>query len=66
MQDLAVDQIIALHGEIIARDGGDGRLLSEGNLHQLVFRANLIPEPVPRAAFTFYCSYRIPGIPGGK
>jgi hypothetical protein len=66
MQDLAVDQIITLHSAIIARDGVDGRLLSEGNLHQLVFRANLIPDPVQRAAFAFYALIAYPAFREGN
>jgi hypothetical protein len=66
MQDLAVDPVITLHGAIIARDGGDGRHLSEGNLHQLVFRANLIPEPIPRAAFVFYALIAYPAFREGN
>lgn len=66
MQDLAVDQIITLHSAIIARDGGDGRLLSEGNLHQFVFRANLIPDPVQRAAFVFYALIAYPSFRDGN
>jgi prophage maintenance system killer protein len=59
MEDLTVEQVIAIHTRIIGRDGGDSRIISEANLHQMVFRANLIPECVPRAAFTFYslCAY---------
>lgn len=66
MQDLAVDRIIFLHRAIIERNGGDGRLLSEGNLHQLVFRANLIPGPIPRAAFAFYSLIAYPAFREGN
>jgi hypothetical protein len=66
MQDLAVDQIITLHTAIIARDGGDGRLLSEGNLHQFIFRANLIPDPVQRAAFAFFALIAYPAFREGN
>ncbi len=66
MQDLSIDQIIATHRRIIARDGGDGRLLSEGNLHQLTFRANLISSPVPRAAFAFYSLIAYPAFREGN
>jgi prophage maintenance system killer protein len=66
MQDLLVDQIITLHKIIITRDGGDGRLLSEGNLHQLVFRANLIPGTLPRAAFVFYSLVAYPAFREGN
>jgi prophage maintenance system killer protein len=59
MEDLTVEQVEAIHTRIMAKENGDCRILSEANLHQLVFRANLIPECVPRAAFIFYsvCAY---------
>jgi prophage maintenance system killer protein len=59
MEDLTVGQVEAIHHRIMMAKKGDCRVLSEANLHQLVFRANLIPECVPRAAFTFYslCAY---------
>jgi prophage maintenance system killer protein len=59
MEDLTVGQIVAIHDKTLADPKGDCRVLSEANLHQLVFRANLIPECVPRAAFVFYslCAY---------
>jgi prophage maintenance system killer protein len=59
MDDLTVEQIVAIHAGIMTRDGGDARVLSEGNLHQLVFRANLLPDPITRAASALYslCAY---------
>jgi prophage maintenance system killer protein len=66
MQDLLIEQIIALHGVIIARDGGDGRLLSEGNLHQMVFRANLMPDTLQRAAFVFFFLIAYPAFREGN
>jgi prophage maintenance system killer protein len=59
MEELTVESIIAIHNQIAAEKRGDCRILSEANLHQLVFRANLMPEIVPRAAFVFYalCAY---------
>ncbi|MGB9175584.1 MAG: hypothetical protein WCB46_02465 [Methanoregula sp.] len=59
MEDLTVGQVEAIHHRIMMAKKGDCRVLSEANLHQLVFRANLIPECVPRAAFIFYslCAY---------
>ena len=59
MEDLTVEQVEKVHTGIIAGERGDCRILSEANLHQLAFRANLIPECVPRAAFIFYslCAY---------
>jgi prophage maintenance system killer protein len=59
MEDLTVEQVEAIHNRVMEEERGDCRILSEANLHQLVFRANLIPECVPRAAFIFYflCTY---------
>jgi prophage maintenance system killer protein len=59
MENLTVGQVEAIHTGIMAEETGDCRILSEANLHQLVFHANLIPECVPRAAFIFYylCAY---------
>nr|WP_320162638.1 Fic family protein [uncultured Methanoregula sp.] len=61
MHDLTVEEILAIHAGIMARDGGDARVLSEGNLHQLVFQANLMPDPLPRAAAALYslCAYKV-------
>jgi len=59
MEDLTVEQVEIIHTGIMTEEKGDCRILSEANLHQLIFRANLIPECVPRAAFIFYslCAY---------
>jgi len=66
MQDLSVDRIIALHAAIITRDGGDSRIISEANLHQLVFRANLISDPLPRAALALYSLAAYPAFREGN
>jgi prophage maintenance system killer protein len=66
MQDIRVDQVIAVHAAIIEREGGDNRLLSEGNLHQMVFRANLIHDAVPRAAFVLYSTVAYPAFREGN
>jgi prophage maintenance system killer protein len=59
MEDLTFEQVVAIHNKVIEEEQGDCRVLSEANLHQMVFRANLIPMCVPRAAFVFYslCAY---------
>ncbi|NMB78886.1 MAG: hypothetical protein GYA23_07295 [Methanomicrobiales archaeon] len=66
MQDLSVDRIIALHDTIIRRDGGDRRVLTEANLHQVVFQANLFSEVIPRAAFCFYALIAYPAFRQGN
>ena len=59
MQNLTVEQVKAIHNRVMVEEKGDCRVLSEANLHQMVFHANLIPDCVPRAAFIFYslCAY---------
>lgn len=66
MQELTVEEIVALHAGIIARDGGDNRIISEANLHQLVFRANLIGDPLPRAALVLYSLVAYPAFREGN
>jgi prophage maintenance system killer protein len=66
MQNLMVEQIITLHKAIIQTDGGDNRLLSEASLHQVVFRANLIHDVIPRAAFVFYSLVAYPAFREGN
>ncbi|MFA4877517.1 MAG: Fic family protein [Methanoregula sp.] len=59
MDDLTIEKILAIHSEIMVQDGGDRRVLFEGNLHQVVFQANLQQDPFTRAAITLYslCAY---------
>ena len=59
MEDLTVELVEAIHTRVMTEEKGDCRILSEANLHQMVFHANLIPDCVPRAAFIFYflCAY---------
>ncbi|HSA38373.1 MAG TPA: hypothetical protein P5013_05730 [Methanoregula sp.] len=54
MEDLTVGLVETIHNRIIAIETGDCRVLSEANLLQMVFQANLIPECVARAAFIIY------------
>jgi prophage maintenance system killer protein len=59
MADLTVDEIIAIHSRLIAQENGDTRLLSEANLHQLVFQVNLSEDIFHKAAFALFsfCAY---------
>jgi prophage maintenance system killer protein len=59
MEEITVARIREVHDRIVIAENGDSRILSEANLHMLVFRANLITDPVPRAAFILYalCAY---------
>ena len=54
MDDLTVEQVIAFHEQVMQTDGGDTRLLSEANLHQMVFLANRIEGVFQRAALAFF------------
>jgi prophage maintenance system killer protein len=57
---LTVEGIIAVHAGVIAEsDGADARILSEANLHQLVFCANTMTDVYSRAAYVFFslCAY---------
>jgi hypothetical protein len=59
MEEITVPGIMEVHDRIAIAGSGDCRIISEANLHMLVFRANLITDPVPRAAFILYalCAY---------
>jgi prophage maintenance system killer protein len=59
MDDLTADDIIAIHSRHIAVEGGDARILSEANIHQLVFRVNLSGEVFHQAALILFsfCAY---------
>jgi prophage maintenance system killer protein len=59
MEDLTVEQVVAIHSRIVEEHKDDCRLLSEANLHEMIFHTNIIPACVPRAAFVFWylCAY---------
>ena len=59
MDDLTVEQVIAVHEQVMKTDGGDARLLSEARLHQMVFSANRTGDVHHRAALAFFslCAY---------
>lgn len=59
MQKISVEMIVGIHEGILNADGGDQRIISEGNLYQMVFRANQIEDPIDRAALVFWslCAY---------
>ncbi|WP_321504920.1 Fic family protein [uncultured Methanoregula sp.] len=66
MHDLTLEEILAIHAGIMAQDGGDTRVLSEGNLHQTIFRANLPEDPFARAATAFYSLAAYPAFRDGN
>jgi prophage maintenance system killer protein len=66
MDDLTVEQIIAIHDSIMVKDGGDARLLSEPNLHQFVFRVNLIDNVCCRAALVLFFLSAYPAFRDGN
>jgi len=59
MEEITMETILGIHSRVLARDGGDPRIVSEGNIHQMVFQANLKSDPVTRAASVFWslCAY---------
>ena len=59
MDMLTVEQVIAFHKQVMKTVGGDDRLLSEANLHQIVFSVNRIESVLKRAALAFFslCAY---------
>jgi prophage maintenance system killer protein len=59
MEDLSAEEIVDIHHRIMMEGKGDCRIISEANLHQMVFGANLLQDCIPRAAFIFYslCAY---------
>lgn len=59
MPDLSLEFIARLHDKELSRGPADLRIISEGNLHQLVFQANLTEDPFTRAAIAFWslCAY---------
>ena len=59
MRDVSLELITSLHGKVLAGTQADLRIISEGNLHQLVFQANLTDDPFSRAAIAFWslCAY---------
>lgn len=66
MEDLTVVLVEAIHSRIIAEGKGDSRIVSEANLYQMVFHANLIPEVISRAAFIFYSLCAFPAFREGN
>lgn len=59
LDNITLDEIIGLHATLLANDGEDLRIISEGNLHQLVFRINAQEDLVDKAATAFWslCAY---------
>ena len=66
MDDLTVEQVMAFHTQVMKTDGGDDRLLSEANLHQMVFLANRIEDVLKRAAFVFFSLVAYPAFRDGN
>jgi prophage maintenance system killer protein len=66
MQDISLDMIVTIHDGIMINDGGDRRVLSEANLHQIVFRANLTGDPHKRAASVLYSLCAFPAFREGN
>ncbi len=66
MNDLTVEQVITFHNQVMQTDGGDDRLLSEANLHQMVFSANRTEDIHHRAALAFFTLVAYPAFREGN
>jgi len=66
MHELTLEMITGIHDRILANDGGDCRIISEGNLHQLVFRANLTEDRLARAATVLWLLCAFPAFREGN
>ena len=66
MEEITAARIVEVHDRIVIAGNGDCRTFSEANLHMLVFRANLITDPVPRAAFILYALTAYPAFREGN
>jgi prophage maintenance system killer protein len=56
---VSLELIVILHRNVLTDAQADLRIISEANLHQLVFQANLTDDPFSRAALAFWslCAY---------
>lgn len=66
MDELTVAGIESVHMKGMQEDGRDDRVISEANLHQVVFNANLITDCVTRAAFVFWYLCAFPAFREGN
>ncbi|MDO9034816.1 MAG: Fic family protein, partial [Methanoregula sp.] len=66
IDELTVELVIAFHKQVMKTDGGDDRLLSEANLHQMVFSANRIDDIYQRAALAFFSLVAYPAFRDGN
>ena len=66
MDDLTIDAVEEIHRNLTETDRGDSRIISEASIVQGVFRANLINQVIPRAAFVFYWLCAFPAFREGN
>lgn len=66
MDDLTVEQVIAFHEQVMQTEGGDNRLLSEANLHQMIFLANRTEDVYQKAALAFFILVAYPAFREGN
>ena len=66
MDDLTVEQVIAFHEQVMKTNGGDSRLLSEANIHQMVFLANRTGDVHQRTALAFFSLVAYPAFRDGN
>ena len=66
MDGLTVDHIIGLHRQILAGKDDDARVLSEANLHQLVFLVNAEQDPIEAASRAIFQIVAYPSFNDGN
>lgn len=66
MDDLTIEAVEQIHRNLTETDKGDTRIISEANIVQGVFHANLINQVIPRAAFVFYWLCAFPAFREGN
>ncbi|OPX62011.1 MULTISPECIES: hypothetical protein [unclassified Methanoregula] len=66
MKNLTVEQVEAVHRRLIEEAHGDTRVVSEANLLQMVFRANMTENGVLRASLVFWSLCAFPAFREGN
>jgi prophage maintenance system killer protein len=66
MEDLTVEQVEAVHRRLMEEAEGDIRIVSEANLFQMVFRANMTEDVVLRASLVFWSLCAFPAFREGN
>ena len=64
--DLTIDQVIVVYRTIMEKSGGDKRLISEANLHQMVFWVDGASGALRKAAMATYLIVAFPSFREGN